>query len=451
MFLNRLDNNLVFYKGVIMLITRLLKTNNKYYVLLKALFIVCLILLSEVFMPTCGDCLGQETADIIASWTNGKSTDGGEFNFQLGINCGDSKQDGRDKVNSTTTYHVSNSGNSIVHFGVTDQVRYPGTHSVLMHTDANILATCNQNNTVERAEISQYDNWRKPGRAQEGNTVWMGWSEMLTDIDESNTATVLQFRSNCGSGSPACEIYMRPKRLLQLRTREIPVYKNLFTVKENVWYDWIVELKYSKTNTGYVKVWVYEAGDSNTYSYSDTPTGQILNNPTMLSTDGCPHLRWGVYRWESGDKKPWAIPEHDRLMTKYIGPARWKFGNDLGAEGFEAVKPRPLTESAIDDNTYPGSEKLPGEYALLQNHPNPFNPATTITFKLPETADATLAVYNQRGRLIRTLHAGLTQAGEHRVVWDGLDDYASHVCSGVYLYRLTAKNFVDTKKLVLIK
>jgi len=429
-----------------MLITRLLKTNNKYYVLLKVLFFLCLVLLSQVFIPNCGDCLGQETADIIASWKRTYASDNNKVFFGINITGG------KDPEKSTSSYYISRPGHAIIHFGVTDVVRYLGTRSVMLHTDANIHAVCNQNNSVERAEINLSQTyWGKPGRAGEGNTVWMGWSELWPDIDESHTTTILQFRSNCGTGSPACQINMKPNRQLQLRTRQIPVYKSLGTIKENVWYDWIVEIKYSKTNTGYVKVWIYEAGDSDTYSYDDTPTAQILNNPTMLQDDGCPHLRWGVYRWESGDKMPSEIPAQDRLMTKYIGPARWKFGNDLGTEGFEAVKPRPLAESAIEDDTSPGSEKLPGAYALLQNHPNPFNPATTITFKLPETTEATLAVYNQRGRLIRTLHAGLASAGEHRLVWDGRDENGVRVSGGLYLYRLTTRDFVDTKKLVLIK
>jgi len=286
---------------------------------------------------------GQETADIIANWTNSRYTDNNEFYFGTGINCGDPNQDGRDPVNSTDTYHVSNSGNSIVHIGVTDQLRYSGTHSVMMYTDASIYATCNQNNSVERAELSVNDDWRATGRAAEGQTVWMGWSEKWTDIDESHTATILQFRSNCGAGSPATQINMKPNRELELRTREDPVYKSLGTIQEDVWYDWIVEIKYSKGYDGYIKVWIYEAGDSDNYSYNDTPTGQILNNPTMLSTDGCPHLRWGVYRWESGDLMPSAINVDDQMMVRYVGPARWKYGNNLGTAGFDAVKPRPIS------------------------------------------------------------------------------------------------------------
>ena len=434
-----------------MKILSFLKTNKTSYALAKEFLLVCLFLFSVVFVPWCGDGLCQETADVIASWTRGYAADGNKFFFGTGINCGDPNQDGRDPVNSTASYNVSKSGNSIVHFGITDQIRFPGTHSVMMHTDANIYATCNQNNSVERAEINLGADWRRPGRAGEGNTVWMGWSEIWTDVDESHTATILQFRSNCGTGSPACEVYMQPNRQLLLRTRQIPVYKSLGTIKENVWYDWIVEIKYSKTNTGYIKVWVYEAGDSDNYSYSDPPTAQILNNPTMLSTDECPHLRWGVYRWESGDKMPSAIRVEDRLMTKYIGPARWKFGNDLGAAGFDAVKPRPPSPSSIEDGNALNAEKSLKDFSLLQNYPNPFNPATTISFKIPEASDVTLTIYNQRGQLIRILRSGLIIAGEYRAVWDGMNASGDRVPSGVYIYRLKANDFVTSRKLVLTR
>jgi len=323
-----------------MKILRFIKTNKKHYELLNGFFIVCLVLLFEGYGPWCGDCLGQETADIISNWTNSRYSDDGEFYFGTGINCGDPNQDGRDPVNSTDTYHTSNSGNSILHIGVTDQVRFSGTHSVMMYTDANIYATCNQNFSVERCEIWVSEDWRASGRAQEGNTVWMGWSEKWTDIDESHWATILQFRSNCGSGSPATEIYLKPNRVLQLSTRQDPVHKIIGTLQEDVWYDWIVEIKYSKGYDGYIKVWWYQAGNPENYSYSDPPAAQILNNPTMLSTDGCPHLRWGVYRWESGDLTPSQILPADRMAVKYVGPTRWKYGNNLGATGFEAVKPR---------------------------------------------------------------------------------------------------------------
>jgi len=422
----------------------LFKRYKKRYTFPINLFFVCLILIIGVHLLWCGDCLCEETADIISSWTHSYASDDNKFFFLTLISCGSS-------ANSTTTYYVSKYGNAIIQFGVTDQVRFPGTHSVMMHTDASIYAPCGQNNTAERAEIHVNADWRRPGRAKEGNTVWMGWSEIWTDVDESHTADIIQFRSNCDTGSPACEVYMQPNRHLLLRTRQIPVYKSLGTIKEDVWYDWIVEIKYSKTDSGYIKVWLYEADDPENYSYSDPPTAQILNNPTMLADDECPHLRWGVYRWESGDKMPAAIRPEDHLMTKYVGPSRWKYGNNLGAAGFDAVKPRPPADSSVDDENALNSENFPTGFALMQSYPNPFNPTTTITLKVPETCQANLIIYNQRGQLIRTLHSGLIAAGEHRVIWNGMDSNGDRVSSGVYLCRLITKDFVTTRKLVFTR
>lgn len=93
----------------------------------------------------------------------------------------------------------------------------------------------------------------------------------------------------------------------------------------------------------------------------------------------------------------------------------------------------------------------PEGYALQQNHPNPFNPSTTIRFDLPEAGDVTLAIYNMRGQLVKTLHSGQLAAGRHSAVWDGTDSQALQVASGVYLYKLKAKDFVATKKLTFMK
>jgi hypothetical protein len=66
----------------------------------------------------------------------------------------------------------------------------------------------------------------------------------------------------------------------------------------------------------------------------------MLECVTAFNT--CPHIRWGVYRHESGDLRPSQIDEQDRIATKYIAQSRFKFGNGLGQAGFDAVKPRPL-------------------------------------------------------------------------------------------------------------
>jgi len=85
-----------------------------------------------------------------------------------------------------------------------------------------------------------------------------------------------------------------------------------------------------------------------------------------------------------------------------------------------------------------GGDGEPTAVELIGNYPNPFNPATTIRFKLPSTGRVELAVFDVRGALVAKLVTGERDAGEHAVVWDGMDDLGRPAASGVYLYRLRA-------------
>jgi hypothetical protein len=89
---------------------------------------------------------------------------------------------------------------------------------------------------------------------------------------------------------------------------------------------------------------------------------------------------------------------------------------------------------------------LPAEFALEQNFPNPFNPSTTIRYALPEAAQVRLEVYTVAGQRVAVLASGEQRAGWHTVAFDG-----SSLASGVYIYRLEAGGFVQTRKLMLIK
>jgi len=88
----------------------------------------------------------------------------------------------------------------------------------------------------------------------------------------------------------------------------------------------------------------------------------------------------------------------------------------------------------------------PGEFSLFQNYPNPFNPVTVIGYQLPAQSDVRLEVYDMLGRRVALLVDGLVQAGTHEITFD-----ASMLASGVYLYRLTAGEFVQTRQMVLVK
>ena len=94
---------------------------------------------------------------------------------------------------------------------------------------------------------------------------------------------------------------------------------------------------------------------------------------------------------------------------------------------------------------------LSGKPKLLQNSPNPFNPSTTIKFYTPNTSDVTIKIYDMLGREVTTLINQQTTAGYHVVYWNGKDSRGENVASGIYLYRLTAGNFSETKKMNLLK
>jgi len=93
----------------------------------------------------------------------------------------------------------------------------------------------------------------------------------------------------------------------------------------------------------------------------------------------------------------------------------------------------------------------PIEFFLSQNAPNPFNPVTTIRFALQEAGSVTLAVYDVRGALARTLVDRLLTAGLHEAFWDCRDSHGRAVASGVYFYRLTAAEGVVTRRMVLVR
>ena len=95
---------------------------------------------------------------------------------------------------------------------------------------------------------------------------------------------------------------------------------------------------------------------------------------------------------------------------------------------------------------------LPLEYTLYQNYPNPFNPITNIVYRLKEKSNVTLEIFNAIGERIMTLIYNETQSpGIHSIIWNGLSLSGNKTASGVYIYRITANNFTQSKKMVLLQ
>ena len=114
--------------------------------------------------------------------------------------------------------------------------------------------------------------------------------------------------------------------------------------------------------------------------------------------------------------------------------------------------PRARVTTITDEN---GAFSLPlrdlaRPNALLQNHPNPFNPSTLIPFEISEGGHVRLDVFNILGQRVVTLIDEERPAGFHRVQWDGTDAVGRGVSAGVYIYRLSTADWRDARKLMLL-
>lgn len=180
-------------------------------------------------------------------------------------------------------------------------------------------------------------------------------------------------------------------------------------------------------------------GASRNHSGSDRETGSVF-----------------AYEIEISDNGPSILPETE--ITAGQKESFEQFGAVISASNEFLLISSPFTNRddkvnsgrvhfysdlavSVDDD---GQEIT--EFALKQNYPNPFNPATTIQYKLPESSDVRLEVFDMIGRRVAILVNEQVEAGHHEIYFD-----ASHLASGVYIYRMIAGDRTFTQKLTLIK
>ena len=140
----------------------------------------------------------------------------------------------------------------------------------------------------------------------------------------------------------------------------------------------------------------------------------------------------------------WKIPPEERGLWQLVVNERVI---DLEGEGLVSL------EADVDQVfvRQVAGQGLPRVYALQQNFPNPFNPATTIQYSLPQAGPVSLKVYDMAGQVVRHLVAQDQVAGSHQVVWDGMDASGAPTANGVYLYELRAGEYRALRKMLLLK
>lgn len=130
-------------------------------------------------------------------------------------------------------------------------------------------------------------------------------------------------------------------------------------------------------------------------------------------------------------------------------PLYWRVRSKTAAGNYSAYSRverfTPATPTAAGEN------EVPTEFALGQNYPNPFNPSTVISFALPVESHVTVRIYDMLGTEVKTLVNEVKSAGVYSMQWAGDNNAGNIVSAGTYLYRITAGEFTQTKKMVFLK
>ena len=159
----------------------------------------------------------------------------------------------------------------------------------------------------------------------------------------------------------------------------------------------------------------------------------------------------GTIWWQEGglplcDDPGYTAPRSQKILPDGTGGAVVTWYNVFDMAGIFAQR-----VNGTGNAPPTGTEPQPIAPFSTRNYPNPFNPHTTIAFAIPEAGHVDLRIYDVAGRLVRILLNEQRVAGSHEEAWNGADDSGTTVASGVYYYRLSAGNFLETRKMVLLR
>ncbi|HEY3251758.1 MAG TPA: SBBP repeat-containing protein [Ignavibacteria bacterium] len=217
---------------------------------------------------------------------------------------------------------------------------------------------------------------------------------------------------------------------------------------------------HSSQSTDFITVKYNPAGERLWLSYFNN----MYNNwdiPEAIAVDN----QYNVYVTGRGGGFSWLYPDYNTVKYSSAGIQLWSMN-------YNAVRGDSPVDIVVDNNynvyvtgwstlneqdiltikysqltgIRPVSNEIPMGFELQDNYPNPFNPATHLRFEIPELRFVNLKIFDALGKNITTLVNENLKPGRYEVTWD-----ASNYTSGVYFYRLTADNYTDTKRMILIK
>ncbi|MFQ5650552.1 MAG: DNRLRE domain-containing protein [bacterium] len=191
--------------------------------------------------------------------------------------------------------------------------------------------------------------------------------------------------------------------------------------------------------------WTTAGGD-----FDDTPSGsQVIE-------------QIGSYTWEStaemvADVQDWVENPAQNFGWILIGnestnrtTKRFDSKDNATPDNRPVLTVTFLPPSSVED----GTPEIPSAIGLAQNYPNPFNPGTVIRYSVPQTRGSSvvrLEIYNLLGQKVKTLVAGARPAGSYAVEWDGRTEHEDLAPTGIYVYRLSMGEFIETRKMTLLR
>ena len=246
-----------------------------------------------------------------------------------------------------------------------------------------------------------------------GGALWiLGTSPGTTRLIENNT--ILNNSSSTGTGGVLC-------------------YSSILIIRNNIIRGNSasqIQLSGGSVTATYNNV---QGGYSGAGNISDEP---LFADSNYILQNNSPCIDKGDSSIQYND----VADPNNGTLAKY--PSRGGLRNDMGAYGGQFAK--LLTDQLIAVNNI--GKEIPVSFSLYQNFPNPFNPATQITFDLPESGITKLAVYDILGREVNVLLNGFKPAGRYTVSFD-----AAELSSGIYFYTLQTGKVRMTRKMILSK
>ncbi|NMB82224.1 MAG: T9SS type A sorting domain-containing protein [Ignavibacteria bacterium] len=347
--------------------------------------------------------------------------------------------------------------------------QYAPSNVKLLLNEYNLL----HNNTSTNNYISIINLLKDRGLI-DGVSIQGHYFEFRSDIRSSNTYVY--------------DINTIKSNLNKITALGLPVYISEFDIDEDKDADQLAQYKIYFpifwTNPGVkgITLWGYIEGDvwtSHPYTFliryddSERPALQwlrtyiasplppeIVSPNIVLDVERNPFIKWRSsksatsYQLQLSTNSVFATVDRDTTVTDTLCQMKpltantryyWRVSakNDKGASDYSVTASFITGDRIVSVNQ---SNEIPERYSLSQNYPNPFNPSTVIKYSIPVSGMVSLKVFDLLGREVRTLFHGFQNAGNYTVNYNGED-----LSSGIYIYRLSAEGFIDSKKFVLLK